>query len=304
MAQQFGQFPFGRPNTERPMRMPAAGTAQVMVIGVYPSAWHVRWTAPTHLRHPDRTGGVAALAVDVEPEVFWNGDGADYPARVARWKEETKFVEGDDAGQHGTLGVKSPPTNGSSGGKVEGRYLAALGITSSQAAFTDVCPVFFAKYGGAKRRPQGTAILQEYNAIAGELGMPPATLPRRPPAKALVARAVEEYGGLLVTDLERADAPLVVTLGDEVLQTLRQLPALAPKPPAETLTELYDRDLYGAEGILEVNGRRVRWLPLAHPGLLNGAGPPATPHEKGKVRRRRDWNAVHTHWGRYPRRLA
>jgi hypothetical protein len=294
MAHDFGQFPFGQPNTERPMRMPAAGPAKAMLVGVYPSAWHVRWTAPSNLRERGRTGGVSALAVDVEPQVFWNGDGADFAARRVQWCDATGFIEGDHPGAHGTLAVKSPPTNGSSGRKVEGRYLAALKVEASQAAFTDVCPVFFAKYGQSKRRPQGTAIEQEYNSIAAELGLPPATLPPRPPVKALVTRAVEEFGDRLLADLERAEAPLVVTFGEEVLQTLRQLPKLSPNPPAETLPELFDRGMYGAEGTLEVNGRSVRWLPLPHPGLLNGD----VPLEKNRDRKGRDWNAAHEAWER------
>jgi hypothetical protein len=278
------------------MRMSADRPAQVVVVGVYPSAWHIRWTAPSGLRNRGRTGGVSALAVEVEPEVFWNGDGADFSARLVSWKNATGFDEGDHPGAHGTLAAKSPPTNGSSGRKVEGRYLAALGMDASQAAFTDVCPVFFAKYGQSKRRPQGTAIEQEYNAIADELRMPTATLPPRPSVNELVGRAVEHYGNQLIADLERADAPLIVTLGEEVLQTLRRLPQLVPDPPAETLPELYDRGLYGAEGTLKVNSSNVRWLPLPHPGLLHGDIAPAISPEVDRGLGGRDWNAAHARW--------
>lgn len=36
-----GQFPFGRNNTTRPMRPAASGRARILVVGVYPSAFHV-----------------------------------------------------------------------------------------------------------------------------------------------------------------------------------------------------------------------------------------------------------------------
>lgn len=308
MIKDYGLFPFGQPNTERPMRAPTDGIAQVTVVGVYPSAWHVRWTAPSHLRDRVPNGGVAAMAVDVEPEVFWNGDGTGFDTQLARWRDEVNFVEGDRRGAHGHVAWKSPSTNGSSGRKVEGRYLAALGVDATRTAFTDVCPVFFAKYGNSARRPQGTAIEQEYNAVAGDLGVKPASLPARPTVKALVRKAVEEYGASLLADLERADAPLVVTLGEEVLQTLRQLPQLEAVPPAESLTEIYDCGLYGKEGTLRVNGRRIRWLPLPHPGLLTGETPPASIPTASATQAfttgpvtlarggRRDWNAAHAQW--------
>jgi hypothetical protein len=56
------RFPFGRPSTRRPPREPS-GPADLLVLGVYPSALHVRWTTPDGLHT------VGALAVDDEPTV-------------------------------------------------------------------------------------------------------------------------------------------------------------------------------------------------------------------------------------------
>ncbi len=64
------RFAFGRPSTECRARM--AADASAMVIGVYPSAWHVTWTAP-ELFTDGKRHGVKAMAVDVEPTVFWDG---------------------------------------------------------------------------------------------------------------------------------------------------------------------------------------------------------------------------------------
>jgi hypothetical protein len=93
-AETFGTFPFGRPNTPRPAR--TAGRAAATVIGVYPSAFHVEWRAPAHLVAGGRSGRVRALAVDVEPEVFWEGDGFD--ERLQAWKTAVGF---DPAGSGG-----------------------------------------------------------------------------------------------------------------------------------------------------------------------------------------------------------
>jgi hypothetical protein len=92
--------------TPRRMRLPTDGPAQVTVVSVYPSAWHLRWSTPCHLCDRVRTGGVSALAVDVEPEVFRNGDDRDFTSQLAAWREQTGFIQGDDLGANGTLAAK------------------------------------------------------------------------------------------------------------------------------------------------------------------------------------------------------
>ena len=78
-------YPFGRPATDRPPRVPR-GNADVFVLGVYASALHVRW------QRPDGAVMVQALAVDDEPEVFW--DGADAEERIARWRRDVGWQRG------------------------------------------------------------------------------------------------------------------------------------------------------------------------------------------------------------------
>jgi hypothetical protein len=239
---------------------------------------------------------VAALAVDVEPTVFWAGDPANFPEMLASWKATTGFIAGDDPGAHGWISNTSPPANGSSGAKVDKRYLAPLGIAAASAAFTDVYPVFVTKSvgrGSHGRREQGDAIRDEYDSIAEDMGFTASSLPRRPTAKQLVTDSLERFQGHIMRAVEEADAPLVITLGDETLQVLRRIPALTPEPPAETITDLYG-ERYGSRGHLAVNGRRVEWLPLVHPGLLKGtarqdAVGPAKPAG-------RDWNGLHSKW--------
>ena len=97
----------------------------------------------------------------------------------------------------------------------------------------------------------------------------------------------------IVRTLESADAPVVITLGDEPLQVLKQVPELSPTPPADSLAELYGAS-YGKRGYLRVNGRRVEWLALAHPGLLKGT---PTPVVLDPARRTLPgWNWVHAEW--------
>lgn len=292
MTDNYGVFPFGQPNTVRPMRMPAAGAAQVTVVGVYPSALHVRWEAPSYLVAPDRRGAVASLAVDVEPEVFWTGD--DVGDRVAAWQRVSGFQAGDGPGTHGRA---APGMNGPSGRTLENRYLMPLNTPATETAFTDVCPVYLAKEGTATRPGQRRVIDREYNAVAADMGVPPASLPPRPRPSDLVRFAIDKFSDRLVADLEQADAPIVVSLGEEALQTLCRVPQLAAVPPAQSLTEL-NGDRYGEEGTLRVNGRAVRWLPLVHPGLLKGDRPSPDDPVDTSARTGAGFNVCHARWER------
>lgn len=306
MTQEFGVFPFGRPNTVRPMRE-SVGAVRALVVGVYPSAWHVTWRAPDYLSRlsaPNgrtRTGGVKALAVDVEPTVFWNGDSSMYGADVIAWRESTGFIEGDEPGAHGHIDTLPPAANGSSGKKVEKLYLEPLNIGGTQTAFTDIYPAFVVKHSNGKRREQGDAIQQEYNEIAEALAMPRSSLPTRPPATKLPSLAVDRFGPRVLADMQAADAPLVITLGDEVFQTLMALPQVVAQAPrtaagafADSLTDLYDNG-YGNRGSLRVNDRSVEWLPLAHPGLLKGKPDPHLVLNRTR-RTGAGWNTLHAEW--------
>src|SRR5687768_61987 len=94
-----GTFPFGRASTERPPRTPP-GPASAFVLGVYASALHVRWTPPAW-HAGDSPKPVSALAVDVEPVVFWDGTDPDPSELIDQWKAAVGFVEGDDRGCDG-----------------------------------------------------------------------------------------------------------------------------------------------------------------------------------------------------------
>lgn len=289
----FGRFPFGQPNTVRPARMAAHSDA--VVIGVYPSAWHVTWSAPVHHAgdgDADRRGTVKALAVDVEPTVFWDGNADDFGVRLRGWKEAIGFVEG----QHGTISPTSPSANGSSGDKVVRHYLVPSELDPARVTFTDVFPVFLVKFAApnAKRREQGDAIQTEYDRIADRMGAPPSSLPARHSGARLPALAASAFGDRLVSDLALAASPLVITLGEEVWETLLLIPSLRARPPRARFRDLYG-DAYGSRGSLTVAGREVAWLPLVHPGLLKGAVDPNNEIQAGP-RTVSGWATLHARW--------
>jgi hypothetical protein len=289
----WGEFPFGRPNSVRPARCGDRSVA--VVVGVYPSAWHVAWDAPERLAGDGRLGRVAALAVDVEPTVFWDGDTDDFGTRLAAWKNDVGFVDG----QHGSISPTSPSTNGSSGDKVVRHYLVPLGLNAKRVTFTDVYPVFLVKTSTGSRREQGDAICKEYDSIAAAMGRRPSSLPSRISAARLPGIAASTFGERLVADLTEAAPPLIITLGEEVWNTLLSIPPLRARPPRPTFAEMYG-DAYGAVGEVSIGGRTIPWLPLVHPGLLKGTLDPAADIAQG-ARTVNGWATLHARWAVRPR---
>jgi hypothetical protein len=204
-------FPFGSPSTPRQPRR-ADGAAAVFVLGVYPSALHVRWTLPSWWSGEQRV--VGALAVADEPTVFWEGD--DAHELVAAWKSSVGFREGDTPGDWGSARAAG---NGTSGRPVRDRVLRPLGVDVDEAWFTDAVDRFFVKRGGAARQ-QGDVIDAVYQPFAAEAGLPSATIPPRPTPARLVEIAVTEHRDRLRAELVEASAPVVVTLGEEARQVV------------------------------------------------------------------------------------
>ena len=204
-------FPFGRPSTPRGPRTPS-GQAGLFVLGVYPSALHVRWEPPAWARRDLGISAVAALAVDDEPSVFW--DGADAVDRVSEWRADVGFLEGDEEGRWGRV---RPAGNGTSGRSVVEGVLSPLGIESESTWFSDAVDLFFIKRaGGGRQRQQADAIAEDYEPFARATGLPSASLPLRPTVADLVDLAVSGHRERLRTELVRSRSPLVVTLGEEV----------------------------------------------------------------------------------------
>jgi hypothetical protein len=218
----------------------ARGAAELFVLGVYPSALHARW------RRPDGAV-VAALAVDDEPAVFW--DGADAAARIDRWRELVGWSPA-----WGSTGAV--PGNGSSGRHVLEHVLRPLGVPAGRTHFTDCLPTYFVKRGSSS---QTAAIRKVYDPFAARHGLPLADLPERPAPKDLVRRAVAEEGPHLARQLADAAAPPVVTLGQEAADVLTRLRSadpvvLAPGPN------------YGRAHHITLGCHGIEWLPLVHPG--------------------------------------
>ena len=235
-----GTFPFGRPAAERPPRPAAGGAAKVFVLGVYPSALHVRWCRPDGAVH------VQALAVDDEPEVFW--DGADAAERVERWKEQV--------GWERSWGSVTSSGNGTSGRGVVRDVLEPLGIDPAETCFTDCYRHYLVKTGTGSQR---AAMDRAYVPFAAARGLPTVSLPRRPDDGRLVAMALAEDSGHVLGELGNSGADFVVTLGQPAADVLVGLLELERVVLARDST-------YGARRVIRSGGRELTWLALKHPG--------------------------------------
>lgn len=234
-----GRFPFGGLSGRcEPHRVEDAAA---FVLGVYPSALHVRWT------HPEMR--VSALAVAQEPWPFWPGD--DQAERVDAWRTEIGWRQ--EWGRLQPVGR----LNGSSGQVLQSRVLEPLGFDPAQAWTTDALPFFHVHRGEGT---QGAAMTERYDDFALSHGLPVHSLPTRPPVDQLVRRAIEDEGERLRQELRESRTPLLITLGNEALAVAAAL------VDGDLPATLRPDESYGKRVAAHLGEMKIEVLPLVHPG--------------------------------------
>ena len=272
------RYPFGRPL--RAVHPAASGTRRIFVLGAYPSALHVHWTPPAHLG----LAPVQALAVDDEPEPFWNG--AAEQEQVAAWEQRVDAQPGWGA----LTGARR--FNGSSGRHLDQQYLAPLGVQREQVWITDTVNTYFVSEAGAN------AIATRYGPAAAALGLPVAQLPERPTAEELIIRAAKDHADRLHAELEEAAPEHVLTIGNEALAALWQIGvtlAQGGTRPGKLSAACYGRRLTIRLG----NGHVCLLHPLAHPNLLFNPHPGRDTRLRAGVEA---YRAAHSRWADEARR--
>lgn len=222
-----GTYPFGQPL--RPVVQTDRTPKRVFVLGVYASAVHARWVSPA-----GRTI-ITALAIASEPYIFWRGDGVD------------EVLDGIALSTGaGKLVPASAQLNGPSGQALDDGILAPLGLTRGDTWLCDLVP-------HTCLNPKQKAVLdREYVPRMAEFGLPPVTLPPVPKSFADDRRRRE-----VLDEVVESQAEIVVLLGDEPIR--HWLSHFEPK-----WQKLADFPEYGQLHEVELQGRKVRVLPLAH----------------------------------------
>ena len=260
-----GTFPFGRPNSVRPPRVPS-GPTRVLVVGVYPSAFHVRWWRPDAV---ESRPTISSLAVDVEPVVFWDGQEPSLKELLDDWVKSVGFTQ--------RWGRAAPGHNGPSGQRLRVDYLEPLGLDETNTAYTDLIPWFFVKAGAGS---QGRAISERFEPWAVAHEAPTSTLPERPSPKRPVD-LVNSSGRSkkLRTEITMIRPEVVLTLGQEALDGLT---AIADHIDLAQ-THLTPDDAYGRPGTATIDDTQFTVIAVAHPGLL-------------RQTTRGDWKSAHARW--------
>jgi hypothetical protein len=247
------QFLFGKPVL--PVKPSADSARKLFFLGAYPSALHIRWFVPGFTRP------IMALAVDNEPQPFW--DGKDEKTRILNWQEEVNFRE--------KWGRIEPcgNLNGSSGTWLGKNVLTVLRVDNSESWITD-CLNTYHESKNAAERLDSSSIVNAINA----LGIPKQVHQPHPSENEIVKLALQNHKDRLVAELFTANPTIVVTLGNAALRVFQKI---------SESTELLSRKLspdnsYGDEININVGGKTMVWIPLAHP-----AAPP-------------DYQSAHLRW--------
>ncbi len=265
-------FPFGEAAEPRPARRPGGpGSARCFVLGVYPSALHVQWRLPAWAHEKAGKSVIGSLAISDEPEVFWDGAGAE--RLVAEWKARVGFRDGDGPSQWGQVFAAG---NGTSGRPVRDHVLVPLGLDPVDVWFTDVVNTYFVKTGKGQ---QGAAV-GLFNTVAPHMDLAEARLPARPTPAELIKLAVQHHRERLRAELVEASAPIVVTLGEEARSVLDCIADASDGEPSRPLTgATASADSYGGPGTVTIGGWTGRWFALVHPG-----------------NRAKQWRKLHADW--------
>ncbi len=237
------RFPFGKSLVGCKPKITCA--RPIFILGAYPSALHVAWQPPESY-HP-----IAAMAVDNEPDIFW--DGANEPELVAAWKKAVEFRPswGEITGA-GHL-------NGSSGRWINENVLPILQASRRDVWLSDCLDLYHCSHDPAAR------ISDTFAPWARENGMAVPVLPQHPDENAIVKEALAGHRDRLLNELTLAEPQVVVTLGNAALRVLMQLIAGNAEDLPKKL--FADETTYGGRHRVQLlTGAVVEWLPLAHPG--------------------------------------
>ncbi|MDX9759886.1 MAG: hypothetical protein RBU27_12065 [Bacteroidota bacterium] len=232
-------FPFGQPvlTVEQQDHSPK----KAFVLGVYASAMHARWM------NPDGTERVRALAVASEPQIFWDGSGAE------------EIIAGIDVPEvAGRLVAADVGMNGPSAKALDKKILAPLGLNRDSTWLCDLVP------HACQNPSQAEAVELNYTELATKLSLPPVNMIPYP------GRITEDRIAEIKAELFMSQATMLITLGDDPIKLF--LTKVSGDWKWDSLSEFAMTYPYGAQIPINIDGRTIFVLPLVHPRQVAGLG--------------------------------
>lgn len=253
-------FPFGQP--VRDVMQSDRTSKSVFVLGVYSSAVHARWL------NVQGKSVVTALAVASEPYIFWRGDGAE--AIIDQIRVPPNL---------GRLVPANPQFNGPSGMALDQLILAPLSLDREKVWLCDLVP------HSCVNPSQKLAIEKTYAPVARMYGLPEHSVPPLP--KTL---ADESRRKAILAEFIESGATTLILLGDKPIEWFLQY----FEKRWRKLQDFGKRDgEYGKPVMVNIDGRDVNLLPLAHPRQIARLG-----HSSMA------WYNLHQSWLQNPPKLA
>ncbi|WP_072031652.1 hypothetical protein [Anaerovibrio sp. RM50] len=251
------QFPFGE--YVHPVVQEDRTPKKVFVLGVYASAVHAKWVA--------KNGKIAckALAVASEPRIFWDGNEKEAEEIIKKIRVPSEM---------GHLELPDKDLNGPSAKALDEKILAPLGFDRKDAWLCDLLPE------SRLNRGQQSAISKKYKPFLKKLaneGLNEVTVPNKT-EKFCDNERVEE----ITKELLESQADLLILLGDKPIQ---QYLHIVEKESYKRLDDYKKNIGYGRCTDVEIGGKMIKVLPLAHPRQIARLG-----------RSSQKWYAIHQKW--------
>lgn len=228
---------------------------KVFVLGVYASAVHARWI---------RKGKTIcnALSVASEPRIFWDGNEKEAQEIIST----IRIPEGA-----GELVLPWAGLNGPSAKALDERILAPLGLSRQDAWLCDLLPE-------SRLNPNQLKVIAErYNPLIERYGLNAVTVPPEDGKFCDELRCKE-----VTSEILKSEAETLILLGD---MTIRQYLRHVCELDFRNLREYTQRYGYGAPLTVEIEGKKLSILPLAHPRQISQLG-----------RSSAEWFEAHQKW--------
>jgi uracil-DNA glycosylase len=248
---EIGTFPFGQPI--RKVKQRDRTPQKVFVLGVYASAVHAKWIGP------DGKQLINAVGVASEPEIFWTGEGADQIVGAIEIPEGA-----------GKLVAAPKNLNGPSGRALDEHFLKPLGLSRDDAWLCDLVPYSCMNDG------QADALERSYKPAAQNMGLP--SFRWDPLPKVLVS---EERRTQIGDEISEARPEILITLGDLPLKWHFGFYGSMDSLGSYGKTQ----EAYGRLHPIEINGHKLKLLPLVHPRQAAKLGGHSA-----------DWTVLHGAW--------